>query len=774
MRKVILFLIAFCVHSVWGQNHEWHVKPYVDNDINIPGNDGSTLQKAMCLQYALNGGGGSIHSGDIIWLHGGDYKGNFESTLSGEIIGSDTIYTRVESFPGEWARLNGNTHTYIAPQVNRPYETGIAGTLNKEIESYNPTDDEDPSDNIVLGVYGNLVHYNNFEITCLGNINRLAYETEFHENCNPTGGFHKMVGINNVGSTSVPTKNIFSNLVIRNIPGTGMGSWKDTSDSEVYGCLIYNNGYIRHQKVNCSNNTYEILGKGPGIYTQNRSNKNRRFENNIFHNNYDSGILVWSASTDSTTNPFIKNYLIKNNIFINNGGPQRDDTPAIVVNSQSSTNQPENININANSFYLNNRSNYISGLTVNNTKSIKIENNSFYKSIAFSRFYSTSKNIFFHNNFGFGKRIQIFSNATDYAANTWNFNNNTYYTMNLFEDMFQVTLGPPATLYSLSTFQSIYNDELDSQRDSMTGENDGTQYMHSPTLSPRINVTQNKYNPNIFTVSIFNPNPYYLPFDNITVDLSNFAIPDNRNYVIKNPENYFGSPIGSGIYDTTNSSITFPMTATASIELPTGYYLTTPLHSLKDFHAFILDFSCSNLAFDRYLSTTDATASTIIYDAKRDIVFNNYIAGNSSAINTVISTTAGRSIVIKESCIIYKGVDFHGKIDDSCPDLIYVPSSNKNTEPNSDNVKSKSTEHLKTTDLKIYPNPSFGIFNLESVNKINQVIIFNVDYSREVLNQKFINTSKTEINISKEPKGLYIVKVFFEDGSSETKTIIKK
>jgi hypothetical protein len=67
--------------------------------------------------------------------------------------------------------------------------------------------------------------------------------------------------------------------------------------------------------------------------------------------------------------------------------------------------------------------------------------------------------------------------------------------------------------------------------------------------------------------------------------------------------------------------------------------------------------------------------------------------------------------------------------------------------------------------INIFPNPSSGIFKIESVNiKNNSLKVFNL-FGEEVL-QHQINS---EIDLSKSPKGIYFVRVF-----AGTKIFIKK
>ncbi|HTB30619.1 MAG TPA: choice-of-anchor tandem repeat GloVer-containing protein [Bacteroidia bacterium] len=77
-----------------------------------------------------------------------------------------------------------------------------------------------------------------------------------------------------------------------------------------------------------------------------------------------------------------------------------------------------------------------------------------------------------------------------------------------------------------------------------------------------------------------------------------------------------------------------------------------------------------------------------------------------------------------------------------------------------------------SSSINLYPNPSKGIFTVESVAQISSIEIENV------LGQKIyfskINSEKAEINLSNQSKGIYFTKIIFEDESiSVGKLIIK-
>ena len=76
-------------------------------------------------------------------------------------------------------------------------------------------------------------------------------------------------------------------------------------------------------------------------------------------------------------------------------------------------------------------------------------------------------------------------------------------------------------------------------------------------------------------------------------------------------------------------------------------------------------------------------------------------------------------------------------------------------------------------DISIYPNPNSGIFKL--INSTMESVSISVfdHLGRLVLNKLNANGQSIEIDISSEPKGIYLLKVYRED-ESISKEIINR
>ncbi|MBW2456633.1 MAG: hypothetical protein JRI68_19095, partial [Deltaproteobacteria bacterium] len=157
-----------------------------------------------------------VAPGDTIWLHDGTYEGSFTSDLDG--ADSDPIVVR--SAPGEWARIDGASST----------------------ESTFTFD-------------GSWTWFWGFEIT----------NTETDR----WGG--RPEGVRVLG----PELKLI-NLVIHDLGNNGF--WSSADNLELYGSLIYHNGYDDTDR-----------GHGHGVYSQNDTGT-KVIEDNVIFGGYSFGI----------------------------------------------------------------------------------------------------------------------------------------------------------------------------------------------------------------------------------------------------------------------------------------------------------------------------------------------------------------------------------------------------------------------------------------------------------------------------------------------------
>jgi hypothetical protein len=562
--KTTCFLILMASMPMLSQT-TWHVKPYGSNrDYPTTSNSGKTIETAWTLQEALTNQHGTIRPGDVIYLHGGIYQGHFKCTLQGLNWGKNQFIT-VKNFPGETVTINGNIHDgkYVIP---------------------NGMDDK-----TIFMVTGKYIQFENFRITCLGDFTRMTDNA----GCNPKDvSFHGYTGVRHDPEFLAPCR--FVNMIVDNIPGVGFASWKETADTEIYGCIMYYNGYMKSNRKKCSdqwdthdadNAPSNVIAMENCIYTQNAGStgKTRRISNNIFLNNYKSGIAIWSAEKNPGYD-YLSNYYVDENIFVNNASPVRGETPNMLIYSdtRNANNFVKNVAVIKNIFYFN-TSNDISGISTKKNRNLRIENNEFYHGTAAVELAATNQNVTFKNNLYVGKRIKVFASPSEFKGNgrsrdKWKMDGNRYYTTN----PTNLVLTPGSAGISLADFQKKYKTEKKSK---VIGG--------IPPLKKTI--LQNAYNPCRFHVTYYNKaaKPGTIDFD-----FSKYKIANGTPYTIRDAEDYH-NPIAEGKYDASTGKVSFPIIAAPGFEMPRPAessgktsFVTRPVHSNLNFRVYVIDFEC--------------------------------------------------------------------------------------------------------------------------------------------------------------------------------------
>jgi hypothetical protein len=826
MRKLIIFSILLCSCTIWGQGKEWHVKPDIDN-YHLNG-DGS-IDDPWSLQYALDGAGGAIEPGDIVWLHGDNrlfydgnpttnaiYKGHFTSTLEG----TEDHYIKVASYPGEWAVIDGNIHN-----------DALSGPISDSLVEIGQTNFPGLNSKIfILNVIKGFVHFDDFEITCLGKFSRINEARKVNSNPLDTSmcpnlhkfNFYEYTGIehNPRSPDTGPIRNIISNLVIRNIPGVAIGSWKFTSDTDIYGNIFYHNGLLDVTGVGCDQPLDELVeedglwanphlvgsvtvppntrGHAASIYTQNVSTTERRnIRNNIFQNCYDSGLIIWSANPSFSLLNYIQNYEVWKNVFINNGSHSRDETSNMIVSTNH--NDISNVHVDSNVFYINSKTSFVSGVRVTSTlENIEFENNFIFNGTAGMQLDESNHGISFHHNFYAGKRMQVLASVTDYQSSPhpWSMDYNTYYTRPGSADMFTVPHPtPPPTFLTLNLtgFRSAYNDELHSSR---TAFNTAIAAQTPPSHTI---VNQNFYNSNKFYVTIYNPKEVS---SDITVDFSEYSIPVGRDYIIRDVQNYF-TILGSGTYNGTDVDFTIPNPAGSGVfELavplaadtatfgPSHTADSNPTHSNRDMNTYVIEFDCPDLLYELNVDHTVTDAQE--YEAHHRVSFGtDYISEATSD----VTARSEHEIVLRANTWIKNEASFHAYIDE---DFCTIPLA---TEPfenpfdtNPTNIAAEDNPDEEEEEMRVrysghgltgnkenpaftvYPNPNSGVFNVKSTTsrKIKKIVISRVTNGQIIFEQQYDSGQAIPIDISKQPTGIYIVKAYFDNDKSYTKSILKR
>ncbi|HVX12313.1 MAG TPA: right-handed parallel beta-helix repeat-containing protein [Pirellulales bacterium] len=208
-----------------------------------------------------------IRAGDTLWLHEGVYRGGFECRLAGNVDAPVTI----RRFPGERVTID-----------SRP---------------------RDKQDTGLFAVMGDHAVFWGFEVTCSDPKRETSEGGSWPGDIRRGGMFCRASHVK------------FINLVVHDTAG-GFGFWSEGEGGEIYGSLIYHNGWRGPDR-----------GHGHGIYAQNRTLSKRLIDNIVFRQ-FGSGIHCYGSNQ-----AFVQGFEIEGNIGFHNGilaGPNAG-TPAIFV-----------------------------------------------------------------------------------------------------------------------------------------------------------------------------------------------------------------------------------------------------------------------------------------------------------------------------------------------------------------------------------------------------------------------------------------------------------
>lgn len=508
MRYFLYFVFILFIKLSHAQQ-EYHVFP--ENHKETPGKEtgDGTLNNPWDLQTALGQSVDVVNGGDIIWLHEGIYNGRFVSKLKSDKKGK---FITVSAFKKDKVILNGN--------------------INSDLKS-------------VLLVKGKQVIYKNFEITFKGKFSRKQGEVNFS----------RVEGLSHISGENCQ----FLNLIIHNVPGSGIGSWKATGGTIISDCIIYNNGYFSKKR-----------GSGVGIYVQNMSNATRIIKNNIIFNNYYKGIEVWSAAKKSNI-AFVKNVLISSNTIFNNGLPtgKTKDNLIIATNDRTGINIAENIVVRNNILYHNTnfKENKVGGdaasLTVGFNYKAPVKNVLIQDNVIIGRNNALrllhAKSLRFERNTVYSGYV-LLSKASLYKEDkTWSFTHNHYYTKGL--NTFRVGNDKD---FSLTDWSTTFELDINSKALNI---ND---FLNEPIT--RIN--QSSYKKDKYTVSILNKTE-----ENVIVNFMNQEVLEGAKYTIRDVEN-LSEVLKTGVISQ-DKNIEFPMKLNKGLKTKT----------LDNFGVFVVEFS---------------------------------------------------------------------------------------------------------------------------------------------------------------------------------------
>src|SRR6218665_3146045 len=723
-----------------------------------------------------------ISAGDKLFLKGGTYTGRFICNLKGQAGKKITV----TSAPGEWAILNGN----ILPLTS--------------------------TDRQVLKVKGAYVIFKDFEVTYK---NVLRSNTSV--NYTTCSGIYHGEGIDCE----------FINLRIHDNPGIGLESWKEVGASIIYGCMIYNNGYVTPTPSIPNDRERH----GPGLYIQNRDTRYKIFKNNIVFNNFYIGFEAYSDSPAAGFS-YVQYLTFDDNTVFNNGEPASTNgygDSNITVKSLDATgsNIINHINIVNNTVYHN------TNFTGHNTAGTPASDNSFearalevgnvtttYPSqdILIDNNFLSGRNptvklndietLTFINNYVLGRFVEInHSNkiAGRINATGWHFDNNKYFTGNgtylshpgiwghkvfrLSYPCGSITCLEDYWLPSnLATYAASYPvPPFPTWKQTFPGLDVNSTYsffsLYYNAIAPWsgnpffyanppkvLKVTQNIYKPNQFTVVLLNPPTTVeaTTYSDIPVNFSGYNIPSGTPYVIKDVEN-FPNIAASGTY--TGVPVNFNTNLT-TLSAPLGSdYTNNTEKTPGNFGVFLIEFAdFSGCETDKIVTTDVQTGNFDFQQASATVTASNIVKEQAIGLYH-----AGTRVILKNG--------FHAKKDSNF--RAYIAGCTQTFSAKQANVQEDYTHLIKASKLvdkpvaepiadvfSIYPNPTSGIFTIESKGsrKITSVSVVNINDKKEVANGIYKREKAVNIDISKEKLGLYTVQLILDDGKLYSKTIIKK
>lgn len=417
--------------------------------------------------------------GDTIWLRGGVHaapqavlSGTEEPTLVSTLTGTATAPITVRQYPGERAIIDGG-----------------------------------------IRVEGAWTWYRDFEIS----------------NSSPLRTRKRPMGLHVFGPNTR-----FINLVIHD-NGNGIGFWQAAENAEIYGTIIYHNGWEE---------TDDYRGHGHGIYAQNL-NGAKLISDVISFNNYSSGMKAYSEQGHANQITF------EGNISFNNGAPARPQTAYNRVENLlvgTSIHPVEGARLIANHTYHppdSTGNSIFIGYAATINRDAVISNNYFVGGDSNHTYLTRWEQIVFSGNTLIGGRdllvLQMPAGLNALAYRQWD---NNHYLSRHNPSPFIYTDSKVSGYRSLDDWQRITS--LD-QHSTWLAHRQGR-----PT-GKHILLRPNRYDRQRANLAIYN----WDLLDQVEVDLQPFLKVGDR-FVIRNVQNFFGPPVVAATFN--GQPVRVPMT----------------------------------------------------------------------------------------------------------------------------------------------------------------------------------------------------------------------
>jgi hypothetical protein len=433
-------------------------------------NDGSR-ERPLDLATALSDRS-PARAGDAIWLRGGTYSTPI-SRLSGTdappfvsaLTGTANAPIQVRQFPGERATIDGG-----------------------------------------IRIEGGYTYYIDFEVT----------------NSNPDRTKVRPTGLNVYGHH---VKII--NVIVHDA-GDGIGFWQLAEDSEIYGAILYRNGW---------EDAGDFRGNGHGIYAQNL-NGTKRIVDVISFDNYATGMKAF------TEQGYVRGVHFEGNISFNNGSaarprPENDRLNNLFVGA--GINPSERITLVSNYTYhpLTSRGPSIQlGYTAARNGDAVLRDNYFAGGTTTLGYFTRWDNIVMSGNTLIGDlsngELLVVEMPAGRTAASYQWDNNNYFSASNAHP-FGYKAGSIGKNYSFQEWQQATGQDRNSRLLTPNG--------NRPS-GVKVFVRPNLYAAGRANIAIYN---WDLKAQ-VEVDISRFARAGGK-YEIRDAQNFFGQPVISGTFD---------------------------------------------------------------------------------------------------------------------------------------------------------------------------------------------------------------------------------
>lgn len=507
MKLFAAVIALFVLTQCARAQNTWYVAP--NGSSSNPGTQSAPWDLATGLSSS------AIKPGDTVWLRHGVY-GNGGTIFISTLNGTSSQPITVRQYPGEIATVNGG-----------------------------------------LEVDGTYTWYWGFEVTNQSITNRVSAAPGEAPPANFPSGF-----------TISGSQNKFINLIVHDT-AEGFGFWSAAQGGEIYGSVIYNNGW---------QGPGGDRGHGHGIYTQNQTGT-KTISDNIIFQGFGEGIQCYGT----TTAAYVRNFVFDGNTIFNSGSLQTTgfDYNFLVAGGIGG---PQNITVTNTYTYFTPSANHgLSALDWGGSGSNLTANNDYW--------------------IGGLPAIEVYS---------WNgatFTNQTVYAGTGGYLMFAGSLQPSTYTWDNNTYLGANGIELDGSGTTLPGFHSATGLdLHSTysSANPTTNwvfVRPNKYEAGRANVTIYN----WQNSPAVQVDLSK-VLTVGKPYTIQNAQNYFAAPVVSGIYD--GNPVSIPMTG-LTVAAPVGAGVPNmPTSTAPQFGAFVV-LSPSSLPPSTLAPPTNVKATVI-------------------------------------------------------------------------------------------------------------------------------------------------------------------